>query len=980
VNGVLPSQTDEVGKKAPLGESTRSVVRDFGTGRTAALSAAEQTDAPRISLPRGAQVGRYEILEEIGAGGMGVVFLARDPELDRRVAVKLLRSDVADPVLARGARSRIIREAQAQARFSHPHVVTVFDVGSFDGRLFMAMEYVPGQNLLEWIEEGSPSTAQILEALRQAGEGLAAAHAQELVHRDVKPQNIIVGEDGRVRVIDFGLAMAAGQPGESTPGTLQSQDHEESRLTMTGMVLGTPAYMAPEQQRGQVVDARSDQFSFCVAAVEVLYGLRPFSSTSPRRRLREIRERRLLDVPPPPTLPPRVHRALLRGLEPAPEDRWPSMSALLQAVAPTHGRGRVGWWALGASGVATVGLVAWSALAAQPDPCASASEPVQSAWNDARRGQVRAAFESSDRSFAPDSWARLEPMLDELSRDFADARVRTCRAHRLEASMSVVDFDRAMHCLGEGVSDLDATVEVLADGDERALQRAVRTVAGLRPASACADTRGRKVGAPEPGDEDGPAAEVRQRLAKARALERSALYDEGLAEVGRALDLARREGRGGLEAESLAMQGFLLESSGRYREAEDAFSEATWLGAAQRRDDVAAKSATELIFLVGNLQNRHEEAREWARHARAAVARTGDDSALQAHLLTSLGNLAWAQHDYATAKERFEAALELRRQEYPADHPLVLTIKSNLGMLHRDQGELDEARAMLEETLEGRTAAFGPRHPDVAANLTNLGSILMSQGDYVRAEELFRRARSIFIESHGELHPDIGRVTTNLANVLYQQGKFDEALEYHRKALEVFRETLGPDNMLVGRAHNNLGASLQHREEYEEARNNYRAALSIFEAQLDPGHPEIASAVLNIAQLDAIDGRVADALAGFDRALDILSSKLGPNHARVGPVLLGKGRFLADLGRQAEAVDVLERAVAIYEAPEVNPTTRADARFVLAQVRWNLGRDRARSVAEAKQARSELGTADDTTELGNDIDTWLHEHRHTGRR
>lgn len=264
---------------------------------------------PRVAEP--ARVGRFVIERTLGAGAMGTVYCAHDPDLSRTVAVKVLRAQV-------DARStaRLLREARGLARINHPHVVTVFEVGAIDGQPFIAMEYLPGQTLGQWVVGRAAS--EILRAYRAAGEGLAAVHAAGLVHRDFKPTNVLVDTDGHVRVADFGLVRAPGLADTHAPDWAPPLDW---RATTTGAVLGTPAYMAPEQLNGSRVDAAADQFAFCIALYEALTGALPAG----------VREGRL---PPRGGLPRSVHRAILRGLSTEPAARWPDMPAMLTALEP----------------------------------------------------------------------------------------------------------------------------------------------------------------------------------------------------------------------------------------------------------------------------------------------------------------------------------------------------------------------------------------------------------------------------------------------------------------------------------------------------------------------------------------------------------------------------------------------------------------------------------------------------------------------
>ncbi|MFT3707721.1 MAG: pilus assembly protein N-terminal domain-containing protein [Archangium sp.] len=278
-------------------------------------------------LRAGERLGRYEIERLIGAGGMGLLYVARDPQLNRRVALKLMRPAFA----AEGGSVRLRREAQSMATLAHPNVVNVFDIGETDGRVFMAMELLEGGTLRDWMKEPH-SWKELVAIFCDAGEGLAAAHAAGVVHRDFKPENVLIGKDGRPRVGDFGLARPEIVAEEELPRALAlAPQHAAMRVTHTGTILGTPAYMSPEQLKGKPADARSDQYGFCVCLYEALAGHRPF----PADTLEELRARVEGGMPPPPRdglIPAHVWAAIARGLNPRPEERFPDMHALLQML------------------------------------------------------------------------------------------------------------------------------------------------------------------------------------------------------------------------------------------------------------------------------------------------------------------------------------------------------------------------------------------------------------------------------------------------------------------------------------------------------------------------------------------------------------------------------------------------------------------------------------------------------------------------
>ncbi|HEX7702785.1 MAG TPA: serine/threonine-protein kinase [Kofleriaceae bacterium] len=281
--------------------------------------------ASRRELAPGTHVGRYVIREIIGKGGMGVVYGAEDPDLHREVAIKLLRHDFART--QPDATRRIVREAQAMAKISHPNVVAVFDVGTFGDQVFIAMERVHGGSLRDWIGR-QVSIAAIVDAFVAAGRGLIAAHDAGVVHRDFKPDNVLVGDDDRVRVTDFGLAL------DESSDRLSSPELASGTLP----IAGTPAYMAPEQHAGANLDPRTDQFSFCVALYEALYGRRPFAGSTRTELVATVSSGTVTAAPVGSRVPRSLRAILVRGLSPTPGDRFPTMTELLRALGRDRGR------------------------------------------------------------------------------------------------------------------------------------------------------------------------------------------------------------------------------------------------------------------------------------------------------------------------------------------------------------------------------------------------------------------------------------------------------------------------------------------------------------------------------------------------------------------------------------------------------------------------------------------------------------------
>jgi predicted Ser/Thr protein kinase len=324
---------------------------DAADGLASTMAASDSSVSPSRLPSRpsaGALFGRYQMIAKIGAGAMGVVWRAQDPKLGREVALKLLR--MPDAALI----DRLVREARTMAQVSHPNVVTVFEVGDAQGQAFIAMELVEGHSLRAWQTAARRTVPEIVEHYVAAGRGLAAAHARGIIHRDFKPDNVLVGKDGRVRVTDFGLA--AAKPGET--GTHQAI--ADVNLTTSGSVLGTPAYMAPEQFVGGNVDPRTDQFNFCVALYEALYGERPFTGRTFEELGDSVCEGKVKAPPAGTAVSGALRELVLRGLSAKPGDRYPNMDALIGEL----GRDRARPWRRTAIGAVALAAVLGVALAA----------------------------------------------------------------------------------------------------------------------------------------------------------------------------------------------------------------------------------------------------------------------------------------------------------------------------------------------------------------------------------------------------------------------------------------------------------------------------------------------------------------------------------------------------------------------------------------------------------------------------------------
>jgi hypothetical protein len=578
-------------------------------------------DAPKLA--RGDAFDRYVVLEELGAGGMGVVYGAYDPNLDRRVALKLLHVQPSESTGATDAAARLFREAQAMAKLSHPNVVQVYDVGKVDQHVFIAAEYVQGGTLREWLGERSRSWREVLEVFAPAGRGLAAAHAVGLVHRDFKPLNVMVGDDGRVQVTDFGLARLAGRRDKEEPLPMASPtvvDIPEalltSPLTVDGTVMGTPKYMAPEQLQGMVVDAKADQFSYCVALYEALYREHPFADKAGKATAETLAVGKVRAAPRDSQVPAWLRRVLLRGLSMTPAARWPDMDALLAALGrdPRRRWRIVGVAAVLAAVVGAGGMLYGQYERRQAQVCAGAEQELSGVWDDARRLAVQKSLLGTGVSYAEDTWSRVETLLDLYGGRWVAMHREACEATQIKREQSEALMDLRMACLDKRLLELRALVKVLADADRKVVSRAVVAASALSPIGRCADTEALWSAVPPPDD---PEVErqvdaIRERMAEGQAMYAAGRYVTGLEVAEAIVKEAEALDYEPLLAEALLLQGKVQSRSAMIEEAERSVSEAGFLAEANRADELAAEAQTLLVFVVGQQAARHDEGLVWA--------------------------------------------------------------------------------------------------------------------------------------------------------------------------------------------------------------------------------------------------------------------------------------------------------------------------------------------------------------------------------
>jgi tetratricopeptide (TPR) repeat protein/predicted Ser/Thr protein kinase len=936
--------------------------RPTETVRFPLLPNPESAAGPLGQLERGAAVGRYLILDRVGGGGMGVVYAGYDPELDRKVALKLLRPDRSEE----SSRLRLLREAQAIARLSHPNVIAVHDAGTFGDDVFLAMELVPGTTLGRWLEGEPRPWREVVERFLAAGRGLAAAHAAGLVHRDFKPDNVLLGEDGRVLVADFGLARPAGAEEERTGESPAAGDIGDiggiggilaSPLTEWGVVLGTPAYMAPEQLRGEAADARSDQFSFCVALWEALYGERPFAGGSAR-------------------VPGWLRQVLACGLAEDPALRHPSMEALLGHLESGLGAGRRRW--LAAAGAVLALGAAFSGLgyfqARQAQLCGGAEEKLSGIWGAERKAAVRAAFLATRAPFAGVAWARVEQALDSYGRSWAEMRRSACAATRLRGEQSEDLLDRRMFCLDQRLRDLDALADLFSRADRQIVENAVKASSRLTPLDGCADLPSLTARVPLPaGSEQRARVEaVGRETARVRALRAAGRYREALAQAAILAREAARLKYPPLLAEALYLRGDLEERTGDLERAERTLRQAVWKAEAARDDKVKAEAAIAYLYLVGKGQHRFDVAHPWEEFTAAILDRLDERDALRAEFVNMVGFLREAEGRYEESLARHLEAAAIRRRALGPQAPEVAAAVANAGVALFRLGKYREAGVRFGEALKIQEAALGPAHPEVADSINRLANVSYVQGRYEEALELHRRALKIRTAALGPRHRLSGDSHQNLGNCLDLMGRPEEALEHYRSTLAIYRQALGPDHPEVSNPLNSLGAVFAKLERWDEARSHLQQALDMRLDSLGPDHPSTGITLYNFGELLKKQGRYPEAVPYYERALAIDEAALGPDHPNVADGLTILGDLERRLGKPEKALGRLRRALAIVEKQEADLAAAAVAttRFALARALWEARGDE-QAFALARRARE--GFLADRA-LRAEVEEWLSRH------
>jgi len=925
------------------------------------------TEDPRASAQR---IGEYFVLHRVGAGAMGTVYAAYDPDLDRKVAVKVLKERASGESIGR---KRLQREARALARLQHPNVVTVHAVGEAAGHAWVAMAFVDGVDLATWLGAEKHGWQDVLDVFVGAGRGLAAAHAAGVIHRDFKPGNVLIGKDLQVRVADFGLARpaelasgagdhagagqgvddlgAARELGETSvadaapdPGPLGSRPGSglstaspswtagDDHLTRTRGVVGTPMYMAPEQHVGSRVGASADQYAYCLSLYEALYGEFPFDHTSVISLVEEKHAGAIKAAPASSDVPRWLRRIVVRGLAPEPDDRHPSMDALLAEIDAQRRRaqGRSGRrLALGgvAVAVALAGLGGWYAASnaipgpAAADPCAEAAADIEARWDQAARSELTTTIEAVEVPFAKTSAEHIMGVLDEHAASLAELRTDTCReehAGRLATQSARLRRD----CLDDARARFDLVLEILATTDRAVLESSSALLSRtLTSPEACRFPSW--VVLPDDPDRAEERRAISGDVARFYALNTTGKVEEAQA-LATTLEARFETVQDGTARGELArmLANRLPPAQPRHFELlHIAYAEAL------RFRDFALAVFIGIDLAQGHTAMlRHEEALrridETVAVWDAMVATAGYEGELPPLVAAMRAQLATLRGDVLKESGSMQAAIDASRagiERWAAIdgfEGFKVNAYNNLAEVLRQAGEHGEAMALYDQALDLAIGEMGPSSPRVATIYNNRGGAQIELGNYERGVEDLHKGREIQVALDGEKDVNIGLIDYNLATVDLLEGRLEAAEAKLDTAVTVWGATLPPAHPYLAVAHMSRGTLARQRGELDLAVELGGRALDGLLATVGEQHALTATALAELSLTEHAQGHDDAAATRAERSVAAFEASTGldtPNAAAAFFALAEalRGAAVRDPTSRRRANDAYERAAKI---------------------------------------------------------------------
>jgi tetratricopeptide (TPR) repeat protein/predicted Ser/Thr protein kinase len=948
--------------------------------------------ATRVPQP-GDRIAHFIVEDTLGVGGMGVVLRAHDEHLDRSVALKLVRhASDGHETRTRGT-ERLLVEARAMAKITHPNVITVHEVGLVDGQVFLAMEYIDGETLGAWASARSRPWTQIVDRWLEAGRGLAAAHAAGLVHRDFKPANVLVGRDGRVVVTDFGIAGKLGGIPELTPEpmpivaaaveqasergssgvTMSSLTNRlEDRLTQTGGMLGTPRYMAPEQFLGGAVDARADQFAFCVSLWEAVYGMHPFESSNLPALALAASTGAIREPPRGRRVPDGLRRLLTRGLAPTPSDRHDDIASLLAEIERL--RRRLERRRAIVPAVLGVGLLAGVAWAMWPEPADPCAPPPDGnwvgVWDAEIETEVAAAFAAAELPYVRDSWPRVQDRISTYTREWDEHQAEVCRDTRVRGLVSEQLLDRRMSCLDSAARRVSALVGQLRARDVDVVSHALELASQLPSLAECDDlTR-------LASDTPLPPPELREELDA---------FDEALAYTF-TLDLAER---GDLSAEHLKTwepRVMALDYPFAEAQLQQAFGNA-WSGrdnpascAAYRRaygravaaDAVDLATKLSLQLATCSVDEDDKSTDFWLDVAAAGYEQRGREP--DAILFAAKAYVFRSRRDLAKAAIEAVRAVELADPE--TDTHNALRGEANLGAILAEQGEFDEARVHIVRAVELASDFYGPSHQITLKWRSNQVALGAMQGKDFAG--VVRDCEALLAAQEAGLGPDSDALAVTLTVMgmsLRQLDQLERATECDARALAIRERVYGPKHWLTLESLEKLARDHVASDQFDLGIEELRRVIDIMVELRGPDHVDVGKAWSTLGwALDEAE-RYDEAIAAQHRAIELMVASVGKEARGTYDAYALLGGSLLEAGRPREAEAALAEALELSKPHSLAPRTKALYLFDYARARRANKPNDATALELAREALALLVEQDPEAPVREDIEAWLRDQK-----
>jgi eukaryotic-like serine/threonine-protein kinase len=911
------SAPENPGKQPSKGDAP--IVRP---GRRAGSLTGEQDWAP------GTRVGRYVVLARIGKGGMGTVYRAEDVDLGRAVALKRLHATA-----SADSRARLVREARTAAQLQHPNVLTVHEVAEHEGMPFLAMELVEGVTLTEWLKS-QRTWREIVAMLAQAGRGLAAAHERGLVHRDFKPDNVLVDRIGRARVADFGLARAGGDHSDDTGARPAVRDERLARLTETGALAGTPAYMAPELVAGEPPDARCDQYAFAVTLHEALHGQHPFAGTTADALWSEMAAERVR--PGKRTIPSQLERDVRRGLAADPTKRWPSVAAFVDAITPA-----VGWSRRRKLAVAGGGVAAAAALAITGVMFGGGSQQQQPCEQVVRAYRIAVAHEDLVRAVPdPADLARVDAQITSFEREAKAQLVDSCLDTRAGRQTPQLAEKRAA-CIERARTRMWSVLDRIRTTARTGAALAA-ALDGVPDLPRCADLAW--VSRPA-----GPALNTadQQTLLRAEGQleEAAALRDKGdLAGADDMLDaidsIADKLGDHTLTTRTWLLRTELARDRGDVATAQTNATQAVAEAGLSGDPQLGVLAQVAMLSSMASNNPRGVDG--------LASLKDKEEGLDTATLHVAYGDALMARGRFSDGEAQYRAAIAMRNKLLPPAHLDRALAIQRLGAALIVQKRAADARPLLEEAAAAIEKALPPLRREAIEGVRFLAMVEEEEGHLAKALELHRDVFVRRAKVLGPAHPLVLDARADVARTLADLGDYANAVTELQAVVEGQLAAMGERSVNLADTRVSLANALISSGRFAEADAALAAAMPVLVRAKGADSPY--TLVAEYAQTRSWLERprpvkLADATRALDRIEPVFIKLFGESSQPAAAVATTRARAELAAGHADRADELATRAVAMFG--DHKRADRAETLSVHAAILWSAGnRDGARAAAE----------------------------------